>query len=196
MKTCSVTWPVNHYTSCKSWFSVIAHEVNEAKHAAWLLFTVITISLNFIIPLFSPFPTSPPPFLCFPLSHFLPLNQFCLLSSLSLFLFLLFSFFSPLFLHFCLLLVVGGAALPLAGVVHAGRADGAGDEVGRPRGHEVSHCRRDVHPLVCHQVICRQKKHKHLNYSLWHFPTDSVNNVCNNLQLHLYSAADDGDKSS
>lgn len=41
--------------------------------------------------------------------------------------------------NFCLyflvsLLVVGGAALPLAGVVHARRADGAGR-------HEVSHCR-------------------------------------------------------
>ena len=27
-------------------------------------------------------------------------------------------------------LVIRGAALPLAGVVHAGRADGAGDDVG------------------------------------------------------------------
>lgn len=66
------------------------------------------------------------------------------------------------FLYVCLsflvfLLVVSGAALPFAGIVHAGRADGAGDEVGGPRGHEVSHCRRDVHPLVCHQVICRAK---------------------------------------
>lgn len=59
------------------------------------------------------------------------------------------------------LLVVGGAALPLASVVHARRADGAGDEVGGARGHKVGHCRRDVHPLVCHQVICRtQAKNK------------------------------------
>ena len=48
------------------------------------------------------------------------------------------------------LLVVCGAALPLPGVVHARCANGAGDEVGGARGHEVSHCRRDVHPLVCH----------------------------------------------
>lgn len=58
------------------------------------------------------------------------------------------------------LLVVGGAALPLAGVVHARRADGAGDEVSGARGHEVSHCRRDVHPLVCHQVICEAQAEK------------------------------------
>ena len=73
----------------------------------------------------------------------------------------------PSFAHYCLsffflsflvsLLVVGGAALPLAGVVHARCADGAGDEVVGAGGHEVSHCRRDVHPLVCHQVICREK---------------------------------------
>lgn len=55
------------------------------------------------------------------------------------------------------LLVVCGAALPLAGVVHPRRADGAGDEVGGAGGHEVSHCRRDVHPLVCHQVICSEQ---------------------------------------
>lgn len=74
--------------------------------------------------------------------------------------------FHPSFIHFCLsfflyflvsLLVIGSAALPLAGVVHARSADGAGDEVSGPWGHEVSHCRRDVHPLVCHQVICRAK---------------------------------------
>lgn len=60
---------------------------------------------------------------------------------------------------FCVsLLVVGGAALPLAGVVHARRADGAGDEVSGAGGHEVSHCRRDVHPLVCHQVICTAER--------------------------------------
>lgn len=52
------------------------------------------------------------------------------------------------------LLVVGGAAFPFAGVVHARRADGTGDEVSGAGGHEVGHCRRDVHPLVCHQVIC------------------------------------------
>lgn len=52
------------------------------------------------------------------------------------------------------LLVVGGAALPLAGVVHPRCADRTGDEVGGARGHEVSHCRWDVHPLVRHQVIC------------------------------------------
>lgn len=51
------------------------------------------------------------------------------------------------------LLVVCGAALPLSGVVHARRADGARDEVSGAWGHEVCHCRRDVHPLVCHQVI-------------------------------------------
>lgn len=39
------------------------------------------------------------------------------------------------------LLVVGGAALPLAGVVHPRCADRTGDEVGGARGHEVSHCR-------------------------------------------------------
>lgn len=90
-----------------------------------------------------------PPCLFFPLCHLLlPLYYF------------------PSFLRSCLsfslsfpvsLLVVGGAALPLAGVVHARRADGAGDEVGGAGRHEVSHCRRDVHPLVCHQVICRAK---------------------------------------
>lgn len=53
------------------------------------------------------------------------------------------------------LLVIGRAALPLAGEVHARRADGAGDEVRGPGGHEVGHCRRDVHPLVGHQVIWR-----------------------------------------
>lgn len=39
------------------------------------------------------------------------------------------------------LLVVGGAALPLAGVVHPRCADRTRDEVGGAWGHEVSHCR-------------------------------------------------------
>lgn len=95
-----------------------------------------------------PFPPSFPPFLCSPL---LP-------SSLSL-----------VFISFSLcvllsLLVVGAAALPLAVVIHAGCADGAGDEVGGAGGHEVGHCRRDVHPLVCHQIIC--SANKNTSYSL------------------------------
>lgn len=75
----------------------------------------------------------------------------------------LFSIFGLHFLSLSFLLsllVVGGAPLPLPSVVHARRADGAGDEVGGARGHEVSHCRRDVHPLVCHQVICAHHTHK------------------------------------
>ena len=51
-------------------------------------------------------------------------------------------------------LVVSGAPLPFAGVVQAGCAGGVGDEVGGAGRHEVGHGRRDVHPLVSHQIIC------------------------------------------
>lgn len=74
------------------------------------------------------------------------------------------------------LLVVGGAPFPLAGVVHARRADGAGDEVGRAGGHEVGHRRRDVHPLVCHQVICRTKI---MSVNTW----KEMGGICTNCQL-------------
>ena len=48
------------------------------------------------------------------------------------------------------LLVVSGAALSLAGVVHPGRADGAADEVSGAGRHELIHCGGNVHSLVCH----------------------------------------------
>lgn len=79
---------------------------------------------------------------------------------LSLFQFIHFSCFthlfpisSPLFPLQCSVffsLVVGAAAFPLPGVVHARRADGGGDEVGGAGGHEVTHGGGDVHPLVGH----------------------------------------------
>lgn len=143
----------------------------------FLLFMVVCSAslLHFFLPSFPPpsqLPYFPPFFLSilpvFPLCHLLPLYHFFPrpFPSLVLSESVIISSLLPAVLHCCLffflsflvsLLVIGGAALPLAGVVHARCADGAGDEVGGAGGHEVSHCRRDVHPLVCHQVICRAK---------------------------------------
>lgn len=49
------------------------------------------------------------------------------------------------------LLVVGGAAFPLAVAIRAAGAQGAGEEVGGARGHEVTDCGRNVHSLVGHR---------------------------------------------
>lgn len=125
-----------------------------------LSFLVIFLNAYYHFPFFFPCCLSVPiPTL--PFSFFLPLVAFVSLFLSSSFpCHYFFSFFNlPFSLSFLVsLLVVWGAALPLAGVVHARRADGAGDEVGGAGGHEVSHCRRDVHPLVCHQVIYRETK--------------------------------------
>lgn len=48
------------------------------------------------------------------------------------------------------LLVVSGAAFPLAVAIHTAGAKGAGEQVGGARGHEVTDCRGNVHSLVCH----------------------------------------------
>lgn len=48
------------------------------------------------------------------------------------------------------LLVVGRAAFPFAVTIHATGAEGAGEQVGGARGHEVTDCRRNVHSLVSH----------------------------------------------
>lgn len=96
------------------------------------------------------------PFLSLSLSHLHPFLLHFHSDSASFSCYDLFLFHVCLYFLLCLL-VVCAAALPLAGVVHARRADGAGDEVGGAGGHEVSHRRRDVHPLVCHQVIYRTK---------------------------------------
>lgn len=132
-----------------------------------LLFIFLFLPLSFHQPVF-PLSCLPPPplisvFLSFlyfflpgPLLSSFPFSRIIFLCnhphSLSFFLFCLFPNCSfPSFLSFPVsLLVVCGAALPLPGVVHARCANGAGDEVSGARGHEVSHCRRDVHPLVCH----------------------------------------------
>lgn len=64
------------------------------------------------------------------------------------------------------LLVVGGTAFPLAGVVHTGCADGTADELSGAGGHELIHRRGDVHSLVCHEIICNKKKtHTPINQS-------------------------------
>lgn len=138
-------------------------------HSVFLSF----FSSSFSLPLSfhqSVFPLSclppPPPYFCL---SFIPVfppswsptfllsifkDNFSLQSSSFSVIFLVLSFPNcsfPSFLSFPVsLLVVCGAALPLPGVVHARCANGAGDEVSGARGHEVSHCRRDVHPLVCH----------------------------------------------
>lgn len=49
------------------------------------------------------------------------------------------------------LLVVGRAAFPFAVTIHATGAEGAGEQVGGARGHEVTDCRRNVHSLVSHR---------------------------------------------
>lgn len=58
------------------------------------------------------------------------------------------------------LLVVGGAAFPLACVVHGGHADGTAEELSGAGRHELIHRRGDVHSLVCHEIICRNE-HSH-----------------------------------
>lgn len=85
---------------------------------------------------------------CSPTVHIYYPCTYTSVSSLSFLSVLLFLFY---------LLIFCGAALPFPSVVHARSADRAGDEVGRAGRHEVGHCRGDVHPLVCHQVICQKR---------------------------------------
>lgn len=142
-------------------FLSFLHSVFLSFFSSSFSFLSLFISLSFLFLVYLP-----PPYFCLSfIPVFLPSwsptfllsifkDNFSLQSSSFSVIFLVLSFPNcsfPSFLSFPVsLLVVCGAALPLPGVVHARCANGAGDEVSGARGHEVSHCRRDVHPLVCH----------------------------------------------